>query len=190
MTKQDRQKLSILLVLLGVLALTIVLAYRMNQPDITSAVQPPEPKTSANPPAPSDARIRLDLVETPEGAQKDVGKRNLFQYRQTAPPPAMPQRGGLPLSAATVPTPIPQTTVTRPPGPPPPPPIPLKYHGFATTTAPNPSFTAFLSDDSRHYNVTAGEILMGRYRIVSITDISVQIEDMQNNRRQTLPLLK
>ena len=41
MTKQDRQKLSILIILVAVLGLTIVLGYRMNQPDTTNAVQAP-----------------------------------------------------------------------------------------------------------------------------------------------------
>ena len=70
--------------------------------------------------------------------------------------------------------------------PPPPPPINLKYQGFAQS----PDLTAFLADDTRHYNVTVGEILMGRYRIISITDKTVEIEDLQFNRRQMLPLLK
>ena len=45
MTKQDRQKLSILIVLVAVLGLTVVLGYRMNQPDTTNAVQAPVTKT-------------------------------------------------------------------------------------------------------------------------------------------------
>jgi len=37
--------------------------------------------------------------------------------------------------------------------------------------------------------VTVGEILMGRFRIASISDKSVEVEDLEYNRRQTLPLL-
>jgi len=190
MTKQDRQKLSILSVLIGVLALTVVLGYRMNQPPTTAAVQPSEPKTSANPPAASDARIRLDLVESV--TEGNIGKRNLFQYQQTPPPVAASvSRGAAPPNIRN--TPPPQTTfpvqTPRPLGPPQPPPIGLKYQGFAATLAPNRGFTAFLSDDSRHYNVTVGEVLMGRFRIASITDKSVEVEDLEYNRRQILPLL-
>ena len=51
--------------------------------------------------------------------------------------------------------------------------------------------TAFLTDDaSRHYNVSAGEILMGRYRITQLSPTFVEVEDIETNRRQTLPLLK
>src|SRR5438093_12601307 len=192
MTKQDRQKVSILVVLLAVLGVTIAFGYRLNQPQTTSAVQTPEPKPSANPPAASDARILLELVEKPDAAEEDIGKKNLFQYHQAPEPPASsaPPRGGPSSSPIPAPlqAPVP-TPITRPPQPPAAPPIPLKYQGFASTTNPS-GLTAFVSDDSRHYNVTVGEILMGRYRIVSITDKSVEVEDLEYNRRQTLPLLK
>jgi len=198
MTKPDRQKLSILVVLLAVLGLTILLGYRMNQPQTTAAVQTPEqPKTSANPPAPSAARIRLDLVEKQESDGGDIGKKNVFQYRQT-PLPALPgpNPGAANLTLpppAVIAPPLPPRPVGPPP-PPPPPPIPLKYFGNLTTNTPA-GLTAFLVDDTRpndlkHFNVSTGEVLMGRYRIGSITGTSVEIEDLEYNRRQTLPLLK
>jgi hypothetical protein len=190
MSKQDRQKLSIFLVLLGVLGLTIVLGYRMNQPPTTAAVQPPPAqKTSDKSPAPNEAHIRLDLLANPEADGQHVGKRNLFQYWQAPPPPpptSLPPRGGPPPG----PMPPPPTTTVQNPNPapitPPPPPINLKYQGFAQ----NPGLIAFLADDTRHYNVTVGEVLMGRYRIINITDKTVEVEDLQFNRRQMLPLLK
>jgi len=192
MTKQDRQKLSILIVLLGVLGVTMVFVYRMNQPQTTAAVQVAETKTAANPPKPTDAaRIRLDLIEKSDDPGEGIAKRNLFQYQQAPPTPPVTPRGGLPGNPGTVAPPPPPITipVARPPGPPPPPPITLKYTGFATTTA-NRGYTAFIGDDSRHYNVTVGEVLMGRFRIAAITEKSVEVEDLEYNRRQTLPLLK
>ena len=203
MSKQDRQKFSILMVLLVVLGMTAVLGYRMNQPPTTAAVQVPETKTSANPPAPTDARIRLDLIEKAEGSQEEIGRKNVFQYQKPPSPPAsrlpVPGSGG---SASTTPGPeqparpsagLPPTTSgssasAAPPGPPP---IPLKYQGYAAESAPGGQMTAFLTDDaSRHYNVTPSEILMGRYRINQISTASVEVEDLETNRRQTLPLLK
>ena len=66
--------------------------------------------------------------------------------------------------------------------------MPLKYTGFASV---NSKLTAFISDDtSHHFNATAGEILMGRYRITQITDTNLGVEDLQLNRRQILPLQK
>src|SRR5262249_20101720 len=80
-----------------------------------------------------------------------------------------------------------------PPAPPPralPPPIPLKYQGYAVSTVPGGTITAFLADDSRHYNVTVGEVLMGRYRILGISDKTVDVEDLEFKRRQSLPIVK
>ncbi len=200
MSKQDRQKFSILVVLLVVLGMTAVLGYRMNQPPTTAAVQVPETKTSANPPAPTDARIRLDLIEKAEGSQEEIGRKNVFQYQK--PPASRPPVPGSSGSASTTPGPqqpapplfgLPPTTSgssasAAPPGPPP---IPLKYQGYAAESAPGGQMTAFLTDDaSRHYNVRPSEILMGRYRINQISTASVEVEDLETNRRQTLPLLK
>ena len=170
------------------LALTLVLGYRMNRPATTSAVQSPETKPTTKAPTASDARIRLDIVENPDSAQ-DIGQKNLFQYGQRripSRPPGATEEVKPAVPAVTQPVPVvPQT----PPLPPPPPPIPLKFTGFAVL---NSSLTAFLADESglRHYNVSAGEVLMGRYRITQITDKTVEVEDLQFSRRQTLPLQK
>ena len=195
MSKQDRQKLSILVILLAVLAMTIVLGYRMNRPAVTAAVQVPESKSSANPPAPTDARIRLDLIEKSESSAEEIGRKNVFQYRQTPAPPPSGSRGGSSLatpqpSAPTVigPAALGPPATIAPPGPPP---IPFKYQGYAVENAPSGQITAFLTDEtSHHYNVGIGEVLMGRYRITQISTNSVEVEDVQSNRRQTLPLAK
>jgi len=47
-----------------------------------------------------------------------------------------------------------------------------------------------VADERQTYLVTVGEILVGRYRIVSISDASMVVEDLEQNRRQTLPRLK
>ena len=192
MTKEQK-KLGIFIVLLGVLAATSLMGYRANEPTATAAVQTPAAKTSANPPSPSDARILLELVEKDGKGKENIGDRNLFQYRQAPPPPPIsrPPVQALP-GAAIAMQPTPTTTqapTPRMPAQPVQPPIPLKYQGFASTNGSARGFTAFLADDARHYNVTVGEVLMGRYRIASITDKSVEVEDLENSRRQTLPLL-
>src|SRR5215470_12209114 len=129
MTK-DRQKLGFLIVLLGVLAATSLMAYRMNEPTTTAAVQTPAAKTSANPPSPSDARILLELVEKESGAKGNIGDRNLFQYQQAPPPISRPVASALPganIGSQPTQTPI-QTPIQTPPPrlPPALPPIPLK----------------------------------------------------------------
>jgi len=194
MTKQYRQKLNIFVILLVVLGLTLVLGYRMSSPPSVFTVQPPEPKPAANVPTASDARIRLDLVDQPE--ESEAGRTNVFQYRQGRPTPDPEGSKPAPVTPPGLVTPpVPTVAPTpRPPTAPPPPPIPLKYQGFAVLNFGNsgtPALMAFLSDDSsHHYNVSVGEVLLGRYRIVGITDKNVEVEDLQNNRRQVFPLLK
>jgi hypothetical protein len=194
MSKQERQKLSILAVLLVVLGLTVVLGYRMNQPDTTNAVQAPAPvKVSEKPSAQVDAKLRLDLVEK-ESGEENAGRRDVFQYHQTPlPAPPASQRGQIPSQTISRTPDIGLSTAQvrqGPPVPPPPPPIPLKYQGYAASTVPGGSFTAFLADDSRHYNVTVGEVLMGRYRILGISDKTVDVEDLEYQRRQSLSIVK
>jgi hypothetical protein len=191
MSKEDRQKLSILVVLLGVLALTLVLAYRMNQPTTAVAVQPPETKTANTSVSSTGAQLLLPLVEKSDS--NDGGKKNIFEFGHPPAPPAPPRgsspfaRGGQPPNTGLPPASF-QPTGPRPP--PPPPPIPLKYQGYLVLETPTGGFTAVVGDDARHYNVTVGEVLMGRYRILAITDKVVDVEDMEYNRRQSLPIVK
>ena len=195
MTKKDRTNLSILLVLLVVLGATIVLVFGMNGPTTTAAVQTPQAKPSANPPpAASDAKIRLDLVEKSDSENDRSGGKNVFQYREAPLPPPKPAPKSTPVLASGaqpgVTTPPPMPVRSPVPAPAAPPPIPLKYQGFFAVKAPGGGLTAVLADDARHYNVTVGEVLLGRYRIASITDRSVEIEDLEFNRRQMLLFVK
>jgi hypothetical protein len=196
MSKRDRQRLSVFAVLLVVLGLTLVLVYRMNSPATTAAVQSPATKATSKAPTASDARINIEAVESPDTGT-DIGQKNVFQYGEGRPVARGIPPGPLQGTRPPVPTEIPPGAVTpaepppppSPPPPPPPPPIPLRFTGFAVH---NSSLTAFLTDDSgiRHYNVTAGEILMGRYRVSQITDKAVEVEDLQFSRRQMLALQK
>ena len=135
----------------------------------------------------------MDLLDKSAG-NADVGKKNVFEYRQAPPPPPPVQRGlssasgsSQPGSFGVPPGGIRQVTPISPPGPPP---IPLKYQGYLALDTPTGGFTAVIADDTRHYNVTVGEVLMGRYRILLITDKIVDVEDLAYNRRQSLPIAK
>jgi Tfp pilus assembly protein PilP len=44
---------------------------------------------------------------------------------------------------------------------------------------------ASIDDKTNHYYVSEGEYILGRYRINRVTETSVEIEDMEQNRRQT-----
>ena len=188
MTKSDQNKLRFLIILVVILAATIYVGFRVSKtPDLT-VVQAKDQKPAPVTATPNDARIQLDLLEKAR-ANDDLGKSNLFAYRnsrppepaRTTPPPPAPVINNNP--APTRPTPV---------MPPPPPPIPLKYVGYAFVEPNSKVLIATLLDDSqqRHFNAVQGDIWMGRYRVLRITDTLVDVEDIETSRRQSLALVK
>ena len=107
--------------------------------------------------------------------------RNIFSLTYTPPPVKLPTH---------VPPPRPKpNAITLPPapvGPPPPPPINLKFFGTARRSS--GLVQAFLLQGDNVYLASAGEIVAHKYKIVSINLNSIQVEDLQNNDTQTLPL--
>ena len=106
--------------------------------------------------------------------------RNIFSLTYTPPPMVLPK----------TPPPRPKQQVITPPppppGPPPPPPINLKF--FGTAKRASGPIQAFLLQNDNVYLASAGEIVAHKYRIVSINLNSIQVEDLQYNNTQTLPL--
>lgn len=105
--------------------------------------------------------------------------RNIFSLTYTPPPPPIPKN---------VPSarPKPVTLPPAPSGPPPPPPINLKF--FGTARRGNGPIQAFLLQGDNVYLAAAGEIVAHKYKIVSINLNSIQVQDLQNNNTQMLPL--
>jgi hypothetical protein len=131
-----------------------------------------EPKLEAS----LDPTLRLDLLKGSEDREYSGAKRNIFKEYEPPPPP--------------IPKPIISPTTPRGPvatGPPPPPPIPLKFYGFASH--PGEPKKVFLSSNEGDVFIGGeGDIVDRRYKIVKITNSSVEIEDVLNNNKQTLPL--
>jgi uncharacterized protein YijF (DUF1287 family) len=48
---------------------------------------------------------------------------------------------------------------------------------------------AFLLHDDTVYVASAGDVVIRRYRVVSVDAKTIDVEDMQSNNKQTLPLL-
>jgi hypothetical protein len=191
MTSREKKQATFLVVLLGILGLTLYLAPAINRAPAVSGAQTTEAVPESTPSAVNDARIRVDLIDRHAGGLH-AGDENLFQYRVPQGGSTSVIRPGMPSGNNAPPPPPP--TFTPPPsvpqGPPPPPPVPFSYRGFARSESGSGELTAFLSDDRGRYNVKIGEVLMGRFRISAITDSSVEVEDLQFNRRQTLPLVR
>lgn len=70
--------------------------------------------------------------------------------------------------------------------PPPPPPIDLKF--FGTETSADGVRRAFLLHGEDVFIASPGDIVDHRYRLVNILLNSVEVEDIPNNNKQTLPL--
>ena len=81
-------------------------------------------------------------------------------------------------------------TITPPPTPPPPPPITLKFFGFANK--PGEPKSVFLVQGEDVFIAKEGDIVDRRYRIlhISTTPPAVDVEDVLNNNRQSLPLVQ
>jgi hypothetical protein len=69
---------------------------------------------------------------------------------------------------------------------PPPPPITLKFFGFANR--PGETKKVFLSQGEDVFIAGEGDIVDRRYRVLRISASSVDVEDVINNNRQSLPL--
>jgi hypothetical protein len=128
--------------------------------------------------APSgDPRLRLDLLKYSEDMKYDGNGRNIFEAKMEEIPKIVTP----PDKKAQLPEPPPLPT-----GPPPPPPINLKFFGFANR--PGEPKSVFLSQGEDVFIAREGEIVDRRYKLLHIQPNSVEVEDVLNNHRQTLPL--
>ena len=77
-------------------------------------------------------------------------------------------------------------TLLAPPPVPPPPPITLKFFGFANR--PGETKKVFLVQGEDIFIASEGDIVDRRYRVLHISPTTVDVEDVLNNNRQSLPL--
>jgi len=146
-----------------------------------SAAAPPVHRIPARGPAIAavssslDPELRLKLLESSEGTKYEGTGRNIFVPTLEAIP--TPQGSGLAKKPEQP---------KGPPPPPPPPPINLKFFGFASH--PGEPKRIFLAQGEDVFIGAEGDIVDRRYKIVRINPTSVEIEDVLNNNRQTIPL--
>ncbi len=124
-----------------------------------------------------DPTLDLKLLSQSEEIKYTGNGRNIFVAGSLAviPTPKGPgvtdvQAGGL----------------RPPPPPPPPPPINLKFFGFANR--PGEAKKVFLSQGEDVFIAAEGDIVDRRYRVLHISPTAVDVEDVLNNNRQSLPL--
>ena len=176
---------------LGLLALVLVGRAVFTESGAASA---PSTPTSAATPAPArpavrrggtvkqapavtrslDPTLRLDLLKESEDKKYSGSGRNIFvAAMEPIPQPIKPAHTD-------------KSGPSTPPPPPPPPPITLKFFGFASK--PGEPKKVFLSQGEDVFIAGEGDIVDRRYRVLRISVGSVEIEDVLNNNRQSIPL--
>jgi len=119
-----------------------------------------------------DPTLRFDWLRQSEDTKYEGEGRNIFQAKVEIPKPIAPV--------------VTQQAPPVPQGPPPPPPILLKFFGFASK--PGEPRKVFLSKDGDVFIAGEGDIIDRRYRVLRITPVSVEVEDVLSNNRQSIPL--
>ena len=123
----------------------------------------------------------MDAMLVSEGVEYSGIGRNIFSPNSA--PPVVIQKPIAPARPN-------QVQVAPPPvrtGPPPPPPIDLTFFGTETDAA--GVRQAILLHDDAVYTAKAGEIVVRRYRILTVDARSIQVEDLVTNNKQTLPMV-
>jgi hypothetical protein len=131
-----------------------------------------------------DPTLHMEAMLVSERVEYSGSGRNIFSASS-----ALPVDIPMPIKPARV---VAQVVIPCPPNCPPPPPKPappaieLKFFGVASA---NGVRRALLLHNDTVYVASAGDIVLRRYRIITVDAKSIDVEDMQNNNKQTLPLL-
>jgi hypothetical protein len=121
-----------------------------------------------------DPTLRYDWLKASEDTKYEGAGRNIFLAQAEIPKPIDP---GITDKAKGP---------EGPPLPPPPPPINLKFFGFASK--PGEAKKIFLSEGEDVFIASEGEVVNRHYKVLRISPTSVEIEDVLNNNRQSIPL--
>ena len=135
-----------------------------------------------------DPTLHMEAMLVTESLEYSGSGRNIFSPN-SAPPPVVIQK---PLASARITAMAPAVVpcppnCPPPPPPPPPPPIDLKFFGLVASS--NGTRQAFLLHEDSVFLASVGDVVLRRYRVVSIEAKSIRVEDMQYKDTQTLPLL-
>jgi hypothetical protein len=138
------------------------------------AARPKAHGKKAGGPRSLDPTLRYDWLKASEDTQYAGNGRNIFQAQAEIPTPITPVKTEGELEAE------------KHPPPPPPPPINLKFFGFASK--PGEPKKIFLSEGEDVFIAAEGDVVNRHYKVMRISPTSVEIEDVLNNNRQSIPL--
>lgn len=185
---QNRREVTAMVALSIIAVIFVWYFFFSGSPVTTAAKAPAKPAVKSGPTATGrnrrvpyvadlkpglDPSLKFDLLKSSEDKEYEGGKRNIFREHEeevVIPKPITP----------VVPTPPVNT------GPPPPPPINLKFFGFSSR--PGETKKVFLSSGDEVFVAEEGQVIQRRYKIVKITNSTVEVEDVLNNNKQTIPL--
>src|SRR5579863_4839646 len=122
-----------------------------------------------------DPSLRYEWLKASEDTKYEGNGRNIFLAQAEIP---KPNGNGTSDGKKVEPA--------GPPLPPPPPPINLKFYGFASR--PGEAKKVFLSEGEDVFIASEGEIVDRRYKVLHISPVSLEIEDVLSNNRQMIPL--
>jgi hypothetical protein len=178
MTTSDKKKAVLLVVLIVVGIAGYGWIYRSNTVASTNATAA---KAAAKPVKVKPGQEAKIHVEWADGiAAPEVGRKNLFQYRQKPLPPK-PVEQIRPVTQTFTPPPPSQPVA---PLTPPPPPFPsFRYEGVSGVKG--GKLLASITESGTTYTVRESECVKGQYCISKLTETLVEIEDLQLKRRQT-----
>lgn len=166
--KQKRK----LVLLCGLLAIVAAVFYIDQKGPAFPGTQPP---TKPYPPlAVENPSLRRDKLRVSQATAYKSSGRDLFSEVVALPPRRI---------AKVDPTPPPPVA----PPPPEPPKLPVKFYGYGTI--PNGTTKrAFLTDGDEIYIVGEGDTLLGRFRILRISNANLEFEEISSGMRSSAPL--
>lgn len=129
-----------------------------------------------------DPTLHMEPMRRAESVSYEGTGRNIFSGI-SSPTVVIPRAiaPARPRLAKNLPPPLPE-------GPPPPPPINLKFSGYFAAGDGSGEHQVILVHGDDVVLAHAGDIVLRRYRIVSVSANSIQVEDMTNNNKQLIPL--
>lgn len=188
---ENRKQVIALAVLGGLLVLWWVYQFWPSSTDAVSTATQAPPTAAARPAmrrTPSgkmvpiveprlDPTLDLNLLVQSEDIKYAGNGRNIF-VAGSLPTIEKPKGRGVTDQA--------QAEIHMPPPVPPPPPINLKFFGFANK--PGEARRVFLVQGEDVFIAGEGDIVDRRYRVLHISNTAVEMEDVLNNNKQSIPL--
>jgi hypothetical protein len=172
----QRTKMIVLGVLLVVLAVTAFSYYRSRSSSSDGTPQAASLDARFTPLAVDNPALRMDILKRFLALEYKGVHRSIFSA--TLPPPPTPPASKQPVNAApAVPTGPPPLTVDA------------KYFGYVSDLS-GSHRRAFFSTPNNEDVIIAGEgdTLLGRFRVIRLTNTTADVEEVSSGRRTTLTL--